>query len=133
MLSQLTNSALFRNQVSRANGAPFDVEDIDKLWQLNTLQDGHRLSWKIIRYLDERDRFQNPRWLNALSRFDKPVHICWGASDNVSPPAVAKHLKNQVCPEATLTFMEGVGHFCQLQAPNQWSDAILQFYARLEV
>lgn len=128
VLSQLTSRSLFCNQVARANGAPLDIEDVDKMWQLNTLQNGHRISWKLIRYLNERYRFQNPRWLYALSRFEAPKHICWGELDKVSPLAVAQHLKNEVCHDAQLTIMEGVGHFCQLQAPEQWSDAILGYY-----
>ena len=131
IMSRLSNLSLFRNQVIQANGAPLEIEDIDGMWQLNTLQNGHRLTWKLIRYLDDRDRFQNPRWLSALRRFDGPVHLCWGASDKVSPPAVAEHLKREVCPEARLTFMEGIGHFCQLQAPDEWSDATLDFYRSL--
>ena len=132
VLSKLATRRTFRNQVASANGAPFDIQDIDTMWRLNALQDGHRLSWKIIRYLDDRDRFQNPRWLRALSRFAGPVHICWGASDRVSPPAVAQYLKREVCPNAALTLMDGVGHFCQLQAPEVWCDAVLGFYATLE-
>jgi len=85
-LNRLTRFKTFRGQVKSANGAPLDDDDIEKMWRLNALQDGHRLAWKIIRYLDERDRFQNPRWLKALSRFERPVHICWGAKDKVSPP-----------------------------------------------
>ncbi len=129
LLNPLTSYRAFRNQVKRTNGAPFEDSDIEAMWRLNTLQNGHRLAWKIIRYLDERDRFQNPRWLKALGRFDRPVHICWGGADKVSPPAVAHHLKREVCPNATLTLMDGVGHFCQLQAPDRWCDAVLDFYA----
>lgn len=131
-LNRLTNRGLFRNQVTRANGAPLDIEDIDKLWQLNTLQNGHRLAWKIIRYLDERDRFQNTRWLKALKQCNSPIHLCWGAEDRVSPPSVAHALKRNICPDAMMTLMPGLGHFCQLQAPDPWCDAILGFYQALK-
>ena len=131
-INRLTNARLFANQVKRANGLPLEADDINKLWQLNTLQDGHRLAWKLIRYLDERDRFQNPRWLPALSRFDGPTHLCWGAEDRASPPRVAERLKRDVCPDARLTLMDGVGHFCQIHAPEQWSDAVLDFHRALD-
>ncbi len=132
LLNKLTRYATFKGQVTRANGVPFAREDIEHMWMLNTLQDGHLLTWKVIRYLDDRDRFQNPRWLKALSRYTGPIHICWGADDKVAPRAVAQHLKDEVCPSATLTWMAGVGHFCQLQAPDIWSDAVLAFYASLD-
>jgi len=133
VLNRLTRFSLFRNQVRQANGAAIEDADIEAMWRLNTLQNGHRLAWKIIRYLDERDRFQNPRWLNALSRYSGPVHLCWGEADRVSPPAVAQHLKRHVCPAAQLSLMPGVGHFCQLQAPQVWSEAVLGFYGSLGV
>lgn len=131
ILNRFTNLGLFRNQVKRANGPALALEDIDNMWQLNTLQNGHRLFWKLVKYLDERDRFQHPRWLRALSLFRGPVHICWGESDNVSPPAVAHYLKDNICRDARLTLMPGVGHFCQLQAPDQWCEAVLGFYKDL--
>ncbi|MFN3199552.1 MAG: alpha/beta fold hydrolase [Bradymonadia bacterium] len=130
-LNRFSGPALFRNQVRKANGAPLETLDIDRMWQLNTLQKGHRLTWKTIRYLDDRNRFQNTRWLKALSQFDRPVHICWGEADAVAPVAVAHHLKAHVCPDASLTLMPGVGHFCQLQAPDVWAEAVLGFIKNL--
>ncbi len=131
LLNRFTRYPTFKGQVEAANGAPFDESDITRLWQINALADGHLLSWKIIRYLDDRDRFQNPRWLKALSQFGRPVHICWGEADAVAPARVARHLKDVVCPAARLTLMPGVGHFCQLQAPEMWSESILAFYDSL--
>jgi len=128
LLNALTSERVFRNQIRTANGTTIEDDDIAKLWQLNCLQNGHRLSWKIIRYLDDRDRFQNVRWLPALRQFEGPVHICWGEADKVSPPAVAHHLKDKIHPKAHLTLMPGVGHFCQLHAPKIWSEAVLAFY-----
>ena len=131
LLNRFTRYTTFKGQVERANGAPIDEDDIERLWRINALQDGHLLTWKIIRYLDERDRFQNPRWLRALSRFERPAHICWGAADAVAPQRVAQHLKDEVLPGARLTLMADVGHFCQLQAPQAWCEAVLSFYADL--
>ncbi len=130
-INKFTRYPTFAGQVKMANGVPFEEADVEGIWQMNALQDGHLLSWKIIRYLDDRDRFQNPRWLRALSLFVGPVHICWGAEDAVAPKRVAQHLKDEVAPNARLTWMDGVGHFCQLQAPDAWCDAVLDFYASL--
>jgi len=128
LLNRFTRYGTFRSQVKMANGAPIDDDDIEHMWRLNALQNGHLLTWKIIRYLDERDRFQNPRWLSALGAFEGPVHICWGAADAVAPQRVAQHLKDEIHPAARLTLMQGVGHFCQLQAPDIWCENVLSFY-----
>lgn len=131
ILNRFTRYSTFKSQVKMANGAPIEGADIEHMWRLNALKDGHLLTCKIIRYLDERDRFQNPRWLNALSQFDGPVHICWGEADAVAPQQVARHLKDQVRPDARLTLMPGVGHFCQLQSPEVWCASVTQFYDEL--
>ena len=127
-----TSQRTFSRQVLAAHGTALDARDVDAMWQLNARQDGHLLAWKIIRYLDERDRFQNPRWLRALSRYEGPVHICWGEADAVAPVAVAKYLNQQVCPDATLTMLPDVGPFCETQAPEAWSEAVLGFYSGIE-
>lgn len=128
LINRFTNLTLFTKQILAANGASLDKKDIDHIWQLYSYNNGHLLAWKVIRYLDERDKFQNTRWLKALSQFDKPIHICWGEADSVAPIAVANHLKYKICPEAKLTIMPGVGHFCETHAPEVWSDAVLGFY-----
>lgn len=128
VVNRFTTLKLFAKQIARSNGVPLDKLDIEHMWQLYSRQDGHKLAWKTIRYLDERDRFQNPRWLIALGQFEKPIHICWGEADVQAPVAVAHHLKDHICPTAQLTLMPGVGHFCQLQAPKQWSDAVVGFF-----
>ena len=60
-----------------------------------------------------------------------PVHICWGEADAVAQLEIALTLKNRVCPEAVLTTLPGVGHFCQLGSPGEWLQGILDFYRKL--
>ena len=127
-IDRFTRETLFKKQTRTSHGTLINTKDVHHLWQLYSLNEGHKLAWKTIRYLDERDKFQHPRWLNALSKFTGPVHICWGEADRVAPLAVAQYLKRYVCPKALLTVMPDVGHFCETQAPELWSESILRFY-----
>ena len=131
VFSKLVNRSQFIKGMSKANGAPIEEKDLDQMWQLYERENGHRMAWKTIRYLDERGRFQNPRWLKALSRFEAPIHICWGEDDAVAPLAVARYLKDQICPQATLTLVPEAGHFFQLQAPTAWVASVLDFFDRI--
>ena len=70
-------------------------------------------------------RFQNVRWLPALKATTIPIKICWGDADSVAPIEVARHLKNEVCPKATLVEIEGLGHFGQLENPQAWLKGVL--------
>jgi len=58
------------------------------------------------------------------------VHICWGDTDAVARVEMAYYLKEQVCKEATLTIMKGLGHFCQLGSPKAWLGYVGAFYSK---
>lgn len=103
-------------------------EDIELMWNNTIQQDGQLKNHLVIQYLNDRKRFEKTRWLPSLARLQEPVHICWGEDDAVSPVKVARHLKQNVCPQARLTVMPGVGHFCQLSNPEAWLASVAAFW-----
>jgi pimeloyl-ACP methyl ester carboxylesterase len=112
-LGRLGSHRTFTQQVRSASGGPIAQHDIDMMWALLRHRDGHLVQHRIIRYIDERLRFQDTRWLPAVAATTVPIHLCWGALDRVAPPAIAQHLKAHVCPSARLTLLPRAGHFCQ--------------------
>jgi len=128
LLSKLTSFALFKQQVNSASGSKLlDEAEIKILWQQILHNGGKAIFYKLISYYKDRIRFQNVRWLPALSHTTIPIHICWGAADSVAPIEVAHHLKNVICPNAKLTEIKGLGHFGQLENPEVWLNAVLKF------
>lgn len=131
LLKNLTTFKLFNQQVRSAHGNKnLSDEDIQLLWEGNTLQDGHKKSYLTIKYLNDRKRFEKTRWLPALAQTKLPVHICWGDEDAVARVEMAYYLKEKVCPNATLTIMKGLGHFCQLGSPEKWVEYVNSFYKK---
>jgi len=129
MITKLASYRLFHHQVCSASGASdLSEKDIESMWVLNKYKGGKLLMPKLISYLDERDRFQNTRWLPALAKTNLPVHLSWGAKDEVSRIDIARYLKENYCKQAVLTKLPDAGHFCQLEQPEKWADAILGFY-----
>ena len=127
--NKITTFKVFTQQVKSAHGnANLSDQDVALLWELNTLQEGHRKTYLTIKYLNDRGRFEATRWLPALSKTPLPVHLCWGDEDAVARVAMAHHLKEKVCKDATLTIMKGLGHFCQMGSPKVWSEHVLRFY-----
>jgi pimeloyl-ACP methyl ester carboxylesterase len=122
---------VFAQQVRSASGGPLATREIELMWAALQHQEGWRVQHRLIGYLDERDRFQNTRWLPALAATNLPVHLCWGAVDRVAPARVAQHLKDHVCPTARLTLLPGVGHFCQQEDPEAWNRALIRFWDEL--
>lgn len=132
ILGQLLNFPMFKQQVkSTSRSAGLSDEAIDLMWAAIHHNGGRRLFHVIIRYLNDRKRFQNHRWLPPLQHTQIPLHICWGDQDLVAPISVPQYLKQAVMPQATLSFIKGVGHFCQLEDPDAWLGQVSQFWVNL--
>ena len=66
----------------------------------------------------------------AYARLKQPVAILWGDMDDVTPLAQGRDL-NVLLPQAHLTLLPGLGHIPQIEAPDQFNDALLKALATL--
>ena len=131
LLDKRSSYGMFASQVRSASGTDLLPDnEIELMWAAMHHNGGTRISHKLIRYLAERDRFQNVRWLPAVQSIQIPIHFCWGAEDAVAPKKVAQHLHDEVRPASLLTLLPGVGHFCQQEAPDEWVESVMSFWAR---
>jgi len=131
--NKITTYKIFSQQVRSAHGnGNLTQEDIDILWEGNKLKDGHRKTYLTIKYLHDRRRFEKTRWLPALSQTKLPIHLSWGDEDNVARVEMAFFLKKEVCKDANLTIMKGLGHFCQLGSPEKWVYHVTDYYQMLK-
>ena len=129
LMKNMTTFPLFQQQVKSAHGNDkLSDKDIRILWESNQIQNGRQKTYLTIKYLNDRKRFEKTRWLPALSQTSLPIHICWGSDDAVANVKMAYYLKEEVCKKATLTIMDGLGHFCQLASPEIWLENITAFY-----
>lgn len=128
-LSRLSNFPLFKQQVRSAHGnSNLTDETFKKLWDANCLANGHKKVHLTIRYLNDRKKYEKTRWLPALSQTKTPIHLCWGSTDEVARVEMAHYLHHEICPNSTLTIMDGLGHFCQLGSPEKWVEFVSRFY-----
>jgi len=138
-VSRFSNDAMFAQALYSAHGVPsgqangISKQDVDLLWENYSLQQGHKKSHLMIRYIYDRKRYEKTRWLPSLTIASEsiPVHFCWGDADQVAGFEMVKYLHSTVCPKATLTPMPGVGHFGQIGSPQTWVENIGQFYRLL--
>ena len=129
LMKNLSTFTIFNQQIRSAHGNEnLSADEINVLWEANTLQDGHKKSYLTIKYLNDRKRFEKTRWLPALAQTKLPIHICWGNEDAVAKVEMAHYLKEKICKNATLTIMESLGHFCQLGSPEKWVKYVSNFY-----
>jgi pimeloyl-ACP methyl ester carboxylesterase len=127
--AKLVRPSLFRAQLRRILGrkdalAPEELED---MWSLIRLADGHLRLPQTIGYVAERWRFHR-RWIGALEKFDRPALILWGARDPVAVVRIAELLAAET-PGARLTRLDELGHYPQLEDPARVARELDAFLA----
>lgn len=128
VFSRLAGRAMFKLNMRRLWGTPgpeLDAE-LDELWAMTARDNGKlALGW-LSHYLEERRWIHRERWNAAIRAFDAPAHVLWGDRDPVGIPAIAGRLAAEL-PDATLTWLRGVGHYPMLEAPDAFGKAVLAF------
>lgn len=84
--------------------------------------DGDALLPRTIRYIEER-RTNERRFTGAIETHPSPLHIVWGPEDPIAVAAMADRLK-AARPDATLTWIDGAGHYPQIEDPAAWLTAV---------
>ncbi len=127
IFAQIAQPAIFKAQLRRILGHPQSVseDELDWMWTLMIHNHGRDALPKLIRYLDERSRFQY-RWTDALKAFDGPAHILWGRRDPIAVPAIPERLAQEL-RHSRLTWLPELGHYPMLEAPSEWAAAVLSF------
>ena len=89
---------------------------LHELWRSVEHRDGHRLGYRLIHYM--RDRQQHAaRWTAALESTDVPCRFVWGMLDPVSGGHVVPRLRERL-PNAPLVCLEHVGHWPAIEDPG---------------
>jgi non-heme chloroperoxidase len=63
---------------------------------------------------------------DALTRLNVPVLVTQGKADTVVLPAMAEHILS-VCPAATASWYEGVGHVAHMEEPGRFNRELADF------
>lgn len=129
VVARLINRPLFINRIRDILGKPESVpnEELELAWETLLRNDGRARVPQISGYLAERRRFWH-RWIGALTRLDVPAHILWARRDPIAVPAIAERLAAEI-PQATLTWLDELGHYPMLEDADAWADAVCQFLA----
>lgn len=104
------------------------VEDIDNFWQLIQHNNGARVMHRLIRYIGER-RQHRERWVGALIRTAVPMRLINGPEDPVSGAHMVARYRELV-PQPDVVSLTGIGHYPQVEAPQQTLAAFFDFLDR---
>ncbi len=127
LFARLSSRRVFLAQMRRILGDPGAVPEGELLamWEGLSRDGGRDRLPALAGYMDERVRFR-ARWIDPLTRLDLPCHVLWGRRDPVAVGAIAEQLAREI-PRATLTWLDGLGHYPMLEAPLRWAEAVLGF------
>ncbi|HVN49977.1 MAG TPA: alpha/beta hydrolase [Acidimicrobiales bacterium] len=100
-----------------------DVDHVRAAADLIVASGGNRLLPRLIRYIEER-RVHEGRWTGAIERHRAPLTIVWGDRDPIAVWQMTARLVERR-PDATLTRLEGVGHYPMIEAPDEFAKAVL--------
>ena len=110
-----------------ADTQPSEAELAD-FWSLVEHGAGRVVMRGLIRYMDERKAFRG-RWVGALQATDVPLRLIDGTADPVSGGHMVARYRELV-PEPDVIELAGVGHYPQVEAPDEVLEACLAFLAR---
>jgi pimeloyl-ACP methyl ester carboxylesterase len=102
--------------------SPVDQDDLAGEWELISHDDGHLLLPRTIRYIEER-RQNQVRYTGAIEEHVSPLAIVWGTDDPIAVPEMATRL-HRIRPDASLRWLEGVGHYPMLESPSEYLRAV---------
>ncbi|WP_036528440.1 alpha/beta fold hydrolase [Nocardia sp. CNY236] len=100
--------------------------ELHRLWLLWTNKHGHRNGHILIRYLAER-RTHRDRWVGALQRSAIPIRFVDGVADPISGAHMVRRYR-ELITDADVVELPGIGHYPNLEAPEQTLAAIGEFH-----
>lgn len=105
-------------------------EELHQFWQLIAHNDGQRIMHKLIHYLGDREQ-NKERWVKALQETSVPLRFINGPEDPISGRHMGEEYVRLV-PNPDVVYLETIGHYPQVEAPEATLQAFLAFVDGVE-
>jgi len=128
LVARLASRRLFATSLQRifGPGRPPTPTEIEGLWTLLEAGGGRAVLAPLSRYRRERLAMRG-RWAGALAAAEVPLRLVVGTADPIAGQDMADRYRTLV-PCADVVELPGVGHYPQLEAPDQVIAALLAFH-----
>jgi len=131
LINRLTSKKQFDKSFSRVFGLRTkpSEEQLQEFWDAINHNKGRHIFHSLITYM--RDRRENrQRWIDAIADFSGPVALINGSYDPVSGAHMVERFKVLLGEPAFLREYALIGHYPQLEAPDQLATDYLEFLSR---
>lgn len=106
-----------------------DEQELDAFWAMIETNNGPAVMHRLIGYMAER-RVHRERWVGAMQRTSVPLRVIDGAADPISGAHMVARYR-ELIPQPDTMLLEGIGHYPQVEAPEQVLAGYLAFRDRL--
>jgi len=128
LINKLTTRHRFDASMSRVFGTQTQPtkDELDGFWELINHNNGRHIFHNLISYMKDR-KAHRERWVEALREAKIPLGLINGSVDPVSGAHMITHYKNIVGDPNFLKELPGIGHYPQVEAPNDIAENYLKF------
>lgn len=119
-----------RRSLERTFAAPQAREELDAMVAATYHKGGKAALGTLLAYIEER-RVHEGRWVGALRRTAVPLRFVCGAEDPISGEHMAEAFTAEVGDGADVVLLRGVGHWPQLEAPQEVVAAVRRFHREI--
>jgi len=126
LVARLTSYRRFAGNLRRICARPLAEDELREHWRLLLRADGLRVLPQLIGYMRER-REHRARWVGALQHARIPIRVVNGLDDPISGAHMVARYR-ELMPEADIVGLPGVGHYPQIEAPEEVLAALTDFF-----
>ncbi len=129
LVGLLTSYRTFAANLIKICARPLPEDELKKFWELMQQNNGRRVIHKIIHYMTERVE-NRERWVGALQNSGVPLRLIVGLEDSISGAHMAARYR-ELIPDPDIVELRGVGHYPQVEAPDEVLAAARDFWGAL--
>ncbi|MFY2764666.1 alpha/beta fold hydrolase [Arenimonas sp. MALMAid1274] len=131
LLVRFIRERTFIASLQKICARPWPEGELTEAWQQLQRDGGRAVMPRLLRYIAERRRHR-ARWVGALQQAGVPVALINGLDDPISGRSIVARWR-QLMPGAPVFELPGVGHYPQVEAPDEVLAAYLAFASSLEL
>ena len=126
------NRLLSKRSIDKSFSAVFgpqtkpSPEELESFWSLVNERDGKHVFHNLISYMSDRKRHRE-RWVGALQNSVVPIGLINGSADPVSGAHMIERYREVVSRDQFTVQLAQIGHYPQVEAPNEVLEAYLRF------
>lgn len=103
--------------------------ELETFWKLINHKNGKPAMIKLIGYIKERVQFRS-RWVKAMQETSIPLKLINGAFDPISGKHMAERY-TELIPNADISSLPNIGHYPQVEAPEEVTHYFKEFILSL--